>query len=210
MKLKLATLLTATVAAFCLSPDRAQAQEFYIGEIIIGGWTFCPRGTAEADGQLIAITQNEALFSLYGTNFGGDGRTTFGLPDMRGRSPVHVGQGPGLANRQLGQKGGTQSVTLTQNQMPSHTHTVTSTATTTVSVGPGQAGAFDAGDHIVAGTDIYASTGSPNQALDPATVGVTVASTANPTGGSQSFQIMNPYLAVRYCVVLFGIYPSRN
>jgi len=210
MSKKLALAAAVSAASLCAAPDRAEAQQFYLGQIIVSGWTFCPRGTVGADGQLLPIAQNTALFSLFGTTYGGDGRTTFGIPELRGRFPMHFGNGPGLTPRPLGQKAGQENATLTQLQLPSHTHTVTSTATTTVSVGPGQAGAFDAGDHIVAGTDIYASTGSPNQALDPATVGVTVASTANPTGGSQSFQIMNPYLAVRYCVVLFGIYPSRN
>ena len=96
--------------------------EPFVGEIRMFAGNFAPRGWAFCDGQLLAVSQNDALFSLLGTIYGGDGRTTFGLPDMRGRIPIHAGHGPGLSERRLGAKGGAEQVTLTVNQMPSHGH----------------------------------------------------------------------------------------
>jgi len=96
--------------------------EPFVGEIRMFAGNFAPRGWAFCDGQLLAVSQNDALFSLLGTIYGGDGRTTFGLPDMRGRTPLHAGQGPGLSNRRLGAKAGAENVTLTVNQLPSHRH----------------------------------------------------------------------------------------
>ena len=111
--------------------------EPFIGDIRMFAGNFAPRNYALCDGQLVAISQNNALFSLLGTMYGGDGRTTFGLPEMRGRIPVHAGQGPGLSPRTWGQKAGTENVTITVNQLPSHTHDLkgtTATATFGVSV----------------------------------------------------------------------------
>ena len=102
--------------------------EPFIGQIIMFGGNFAIRGYALCNGQLLSIAQNTALFSLLGTTFGGDGRTTFGLPDLRGRVPVHMGQGPGLTNYSLGQSAGAEQVTLTVNQIPAHTHTATANA----------------------------------------------------------------------------------
>ena len=183
--MKLRSLIAASVAVAGLSftaTQTASAQERYIGEIITVGFNFCPRGTARADGQLLAINSNQALFSLYGTYYGGDGRTSFGLPDLRGRSPVHNGQGPGLTERRLGERGGMETQTLTTANLPSHSH------------------------------EIYASTtGAPSSGTLGATVGAADESgtTAN-TGGSQSFSITDPYLVVNYCVVTMGVFPSRN
>jgi microcystin-dependent protein len=101
----------------------------YIGEIRMGGWNFAPRGNAYCAGQLLPIQQNQALFSLLGTQYGGNGTTTFGLPDLRGRVPISFGQGPGLSNFSQGQVGGTETVTLLATQMPGHTHTATFTPT---------------------------------------------------------------------------------
>jgi len=99
--------------------DTAQARDAYMGEVIYTAANFCPRGSAEADGSIMAINDNTALFALLGTTYGGDGRTTFGLPDLRGRTVVHAGEGPGLSSRTQGQRGGTETVTLTAAQMPS-------------------------------------------------------------------------------------------
>jgi len=122
--------LHAIIALQGVYPSRdatsSRGSEPFLGEICWIGFNFAPRGWALCDGQLLSISQNDALFSLLGTTYGGDGRTTFGLPDLRGRSPIHVGQGPGLSNYQWGQKGGVETVTLTINQMPSHTHAITS------------------------------------------------------------------------------------
>ena len=103
----------------------AMAQEPLIGEIKLVGFTYCPRGWTDADGQLLSITDNAALFSLYGTTYGGDGRTTFALPDLRGRVPLHQGTGAGLSTYTMGQLGGAETVTLTTSQMPVHNHTFT-------------------------------------------------------------------------------------
>ena len=105
--------------------------EPFFGEIRLFAGTFAPRGWAFADGQLLAIASNNALFSLYGTYYGGDGRTTFGLPDLRGRIPLHTGQGPGLSNRKLGAEGGRETVTINQNQLPTHNHTPLNATTAT-------------------------------------------------------------------------------
>jgi len=109
MSTKQVFLSTALVAAaLSLSAPASAGSDEYIGEVILTGYTFCPRGTAAADGQLVAINSNQALFSLYGTTYGGDGRTTFALPDLRGRAVVHEGTGPGLSPRRLGQRGGSE------------------------------------------------------------------------------------------------------
>jgi microcystin-dependent protein len=105
------------------SPSAHAGAEPWIGEIAMVGYSFCPRGWIDANGQLLQIAQYQALFSLYGTMYGGDGRTTFGLPDLRGRMAMNVGNGPGLSPRQMGQKGGQETVTIMTSQMPAHTHT---------------------------------------------------------------------------------------
>jgi microcystin-dependent protein len=104
-------------------PSRNGADPF-LGEIYMGGYNFAPRGYAQCDGQLLSIAQNQALFSLLGTTYGGNGTTTFALPDLRGRSPMHQGQGNGLSNRNLGEKSGFETITLTTGQLPAHNHTV--------------------------------------------------------------------------------------
>jgi microcystin-dependent protein len=160
----------------------ASAQERYIGEIFMMGSNFCPRGSANADGQLLPIAQNTALFSLFGTFYGGDGRTTFALPDLRGRSPIHAGQGPGLNNYQQGQKGGRETVTLTVAQLPNHTHE---------GIGP-------------------VRDGNGEGKIDVEGDGVDIAPDTGATGGSQAVNIRDPFTVIRYCVALNGIYPSRN
>ena len=210
MKLKLTSLLFAALAALVLPTDRAQAQQFWLGEIVVGGWNFCPRGTAKADGQLLPISQWSALFSLYGCNYGGDCRTTFALPDLRGRIAMHNGNGPGLAPVQLAQRGGRNDVTLNQLNLPNHTHTITNTVTATANVGGGGAGGFAAGDHITVGANIYSNAGAPSQPLADGSVAVNVQSVASNTGGNQSFNIANPFLGLQFCVVMEGTFPSRN
>lgn len=156
---------------------------------------FAPRGWAFCDGQLLAVSQNDALFSLLGTIYGGDGRTTFGLPDMRGRIPIHAGAGPGLSPRRLGAKGGAEKVTLTVNQMPSHRHPFQGTATPATTRDP------VGNSPAEAQADVYAEDLSP----------FTLASQAvTNTGGSQSHSNLMPYLCVNFIVALFGIYPSRH
>jgi microcystin-dependent protein len=178
-----------------LSTTQAQAREPFIGEIMWIGSNFCPRGWTGAEGQLLSIAQNTALFSLYGTMYGGDGRTTFGLPDLRGRVAVHAGQGPGLANYTQGSRGGLEHVTLSANQMPTHRHSINASSTAT--------------DKNAAGSII----GSPKQkTFDPASsADVTLAANAVSTsGGNQAHENRSPYITLRACVALEGLFPSRN
>lgn len=167
--------------------------EPFIGQILAVGFGFAPRGWATCEGQLLPITSNEALFSLLGTTFGGDGRTTFGLPDLRGRSIVGQGTGPGLSNIRWGQRGGAETHTLTLAQMPSHTHAIG------VNTAAGEEG-NPAGNHLASHASAFAEDPSTGQNL------------ANPAsqGGGQSFNIRSPYLGMYYIIALVGIYPSRN
>jgi len=157
---------------------------------------FAPRGWAFCDGQLLAVSQNDALFSLFGTIYGGDGRTTFGLPDLRGRVPVHAGSGPGLSPRNIGAKGGAEQVTLTTNQLPSHTHPVKGTNDTADASEPG--GQLPAQSTTI---ELYVSTASTVDFNPAAVPGV---------GGSGSHSNLMPFLCINFIVALFGIYPSRN
>lgn len=170
--------------------------EPFVGEIRMFAGNFAPRGWAFCDGQLLAVSQNDALFSLFGTIYGGDGRTTFGLPDMRGRIPLHQGSGPGLSPRRLGAKAGEENVTLTVNQLASHSHDLNASKQPANQASP-------MGRVLAAGVGVrfYRS-----QAQD-----VDMASTmvAN-TGGSRSHTNLMPALCVNFIVSLFGIYPSRH
>ncbi|TDR22423.1 phage tail protein [Marinicella litoralis] len=170
--------------------------EPFVGEIRMFAGNFAPRGWAFCDGQLLAVSQNDALFSLLGTVYGGDGRTTFGLPDMRGRIPNHAGTGPGLSQRRLGEKYGTETVTLTVNQLPSHQHDFQA------STAPGSENNPN-GQYLAA---------SPNvRLLRPVPPNANLLNTSvNNTGGSQSHNNMMPYLCVNFIIALFGIYPSRQ
>ena len=136
--------------------------EPFIGQIMMVGFNFPPRGWAQCNGQLLPISSHTALFSLLGTTFGGDGRTSFGLPDLRGRIAKHIGQGPGLANVTWGQRGGRENVTLTIANMPSHTHTVTNDLTVTPKCNAAAADGDDpsGGFPGPAAEDIYSSTGT--------------------------------------------------
>lgn len=156
---------------------------------------FAPRGWAFCDGQLLAISQNDALFSLFGTIYGGNGQTTFGLPDLRGRVPIHAGTGPGLSPRSIGARGGAEQVTLTTNQLPAHSHTLRASPDAATDTSP--AGKTFA---QVAGGDLYGSI-NPAAAFD--------ATAIDTTGGSQSHTNLMPFLCVHFIVALFGIYPSR-
>lgn len=193
--------------------------EAFVGEIRAFGFNFAPRSWAFCDGQLMAISQNTALFSLIGTFYGGDGRTTFGLPDLRGRAPIKFGNGPGLSSYPIGVRAGVESVTLTQNQMPSHTHvpnatdfTVTFPASTsdntTDTPGPTlRMGKTVGATRLDPGTKIYTDAAADtNLGQFPATGNLTI----DPTGGSQAHENRMPYLAINYCICLQGIFPSRN
>ncbi len=171
--------------------------EPFIGEIKIVGFNFAPRGYALCDGQLLPISQNTALFSLLGTTYGGDGRTTFGLPDLRGRAAVHQGQGPGLSLRTIGERSGTESVTLSVAQIPNHSHAANCQS------GPGDSndpqGRFWSKDLGVSSATYHSAA---NANMNNNTIGA--------IGGSQSHDNMSPFLTVNFVIALVGVFPSRN
>jgi microcystin-dependent protein len=171
--------------------------EPFVGEIRMFAGNFAPRGWAYCDGQLLAVSQNDALFSLLGTIYGGDGRTTFGLPDLRGRVPIHAGQGPGLSSRRLGSKGGVEKVTVTVNELPSHVHPIASTASASAG-NPGGSVLAKTGDDFIYGE----VAGSPTTLLN--------AAATRHVGGSQSHSNLTPFLCIHFIIALFGIYPSRH
>ena len=170
--------------------------EPFAGEIRMFAGNFAPRGWAYCDGQLLATSQNDALFSLLGTIYGGDGRTTFGLPEMRGRIPIHQGSGPGLSPRSLGAKGGDENVTLTTNQLASHTHDFNAnTADATEAAPLGKVLAKPSGIRIYRAADQNTN--------------MAASSIAN-TGGSKPHTNLMPTLGIHFIIALFGIYPSRH
>lgn len=174
--------------------DTANAQaEPFIGQLIWVPYNFCPRGWTEAGGQIMSIAQNTALFSLLGTTYGGNGQTTFGLPDLRGRVSIGQGQGPGLSPYVIGQQAGAETTTLTVSNMPSHSHQLNAVT--------GVAGKTTPTGNFLAASGSYRSTGN-GTALSAQSVGS--------TGGSQPFSNIQPYLTLRPCIALEGIFPSRN
>jgi microcystin-dependent protein len=188
-----------------------------IGEIRMFAGTFAPRNWAFCAGQLMSISQNTALFSILGTTYGGNGQTTFALPDLRSRVPVGTGQGPGLTNITLGEVSGTETVTLLTTQMPAHTHTATATVTGTVTpkalddtgLGDTPGGQFPA--ISTAGSKIYTNaTQTPDATMGSSPISATATVTIGISGNSQPVPIRNPYLGMNYIICLFGIFPSRN
>jgi microcystin-dependent protein len=167
----------------------------YVGEIRLFAGNFAPDGWAFCDGQLLAIATNEVLFDLIGTTYGGDGQTTYAVPDLRGRVPVHQGNNT-QSNYVTGQSGGVESVTLTTNQMPAHTHAMyASTSPASAAHGPSE----------VLGSSTAMSlygTGAPNMAMDP--------NALTPVGGNQPHENMPPFVALSYIISMFGIFPSQN
>ena len=173
--------------------------EPFVGEIRMFAGNFASRGHAFCDGQLLAISQNDALISLLGTVYGGDGRTTFGLPDLRGRIPLHAGTGPGLSERRLGSVSGGEKETLTMNQLASHTHDFNAnTAAATTAAPLGKVLAFPTPTNS---TRFYNKVDQ--------TVNMAATSIAN-TGGSQPHTNLMPTLCINFIIALSGIYPPRN
>jgi microcystin-dependent protein len=168
-----------------------------LASILIFAGNFAPRGWAFCNGQVLSISQNTALFSLLGTTYGGNGIQTFGLPDLRGRVPIHYGQGPGLSNYDLGQMSGTENVTMLLTNMPAHNHLINANS--------------GAGDTAAPAGAIPANTGALDREYSTSAANVTMnAQMVSQTGGSQPFSIMQPYLALNYIIALQGIFPSRN
>ena len=165
--------------------------EPFLGEIILFAGNFAPRGWAFCNGQILSIAQNTALFSILGTTYGGNGVTTFALPDLRGRVPVHPGQGPGLSQYDLGQVGGSETVTLSVNELPQHTHRQPATNAEQTTNRPNGA--------LPARGGVYGAV-SDDSLLGPTT----------PAGGNQPHNNIQPYLALNYIIALEGIFPSRN
>src|SRR5436305_1214145 len=169
----------------------------YVGEIRMFGGSFAPAGWAFCDGALLPISQNETLFNLIGTTYGGDGQDTFGLPDLQGRIPIHAGQGPGLTeNYQLGELAGVESVTLTAQQTPIHTHTLIGSSDIGIDPGPNN-------DILASSSILVPYVGiQPDAAMAGNAIG--------PAGGSRPHDNMMPYLCVTFIISLFGIYPQQS
>lgn len=193
---RMAALCLAGAAGFGTTP--AQAQDQFIGEIRCFGFNFAPRGWASLDGQLLPIAQNTALFSLLGTQYGGDGRTTFGLPDMRGRSLVHAGNGPGLSGVRVGEKGGAETQSLSTAQLPPHTHQVAPLGSENDASAVSPQGKVAASK---ARTTLYA---------EPSNLVAMAATTSSAAGSGQPVATRSPFVTVNCSIALVGIFPSRN
>ncbi|TDE28229.1 phage tail protein [Flavobacterium ranwuense] len=181
--------------------------EPFIGEIKILGFNFAPRGYATCQGQILSIAQNTALFSLLGTTYGGNGQTTFALPDLQGRVAKSQGQGPGLPNYVMGQVGGNTSVNILVSNMPAHVHPATGiTANLPVASGVGNSSS-PVGNYLAqAPMDMYSTAATPSK-----NYGTIAASGATGSAGSSiPLDIENPYLVVNYSIAIEGIFPSRN
>lgn len=173
--------------------------EPFIAEIRIFAGNFAPRGWAFCDGQLLPVSQNTALFSLIGTTYGGDGRSTTALPNMQGRVPMHPGRGPGLTSRRLGQRGGVEMVTLSEAQMPNHTHSMRGSGERADLFAPANNRYFARS----AGGAAYQSNASANL--------TSMADAAlQSTGGSQAHNNLQPFLVMNFIIALVGLYPSRG
>ena len=187
------------VMSFLGSGSVALAQDCFIGEVRWFGGNFAPRGWAILEGQLLPVSQSPALFSILGTQYGGDGRTTFGLPDLRGRSLLGKGQGPGLANRHLGEKGGQERHRLTVQEIPAHSHQAQGVNVKGTQGLPG--------GNLIAGSNngkskSFVPTTQQTAPLSPATISL--------AGGSQPHAVMSPYIVLTPIICIQGVYPSRN
>jgi microcystin-dependent protein len=188
--------------------------EVFIGTILPFGFNFPPKNWALCAGQTMAISQNAALFSLLGTYYGGNGQTTFQLPDLQGRMPIGMGNGAGLTPRTIGEVSGTENVTLTTGNMPTHSHPTTASAQVQV------CGVATAPANAPSGTNNYLGAGGAGPAsatiwsnalnTPVAMAGVSTQVDVGVAGGNQPVGVMNPFLAVNFSIALFGIFPSRN
>jgi microcystin-dependent protein len=169
--------------------------EPFVGEIRMVGFNFPPVGWAFCDGQLLPISENDVLFTLIGTTYGGDGQTTFALPDLQGRMPIHQGQGPGTSNYTIGEKAGVETVTLTTNQIPAHTHPPLAQT--------------QAGNQPSPQNNVWASS-SLNQFQPPSANTAMNTQLISATGGSQPHDNMMPFLTISFIISLFGVFPSQS
>jgi microcystin-dependent protein len=194
--MKLMTTLAAGMAAGALISTAASAQiEQYIGDVMLVGFSFCPEGWVEANGDLLPISQYDALFALIGTTYGGNGQTTMGVPDLRGRIPVGAGTGPGLAPVQRGEMFGTETVTLTSANLAQHTHVVLGTTQIADVVSPQNAtpASFAQPRYRVGGVDVT---------MDEDMI--------TPAGESQPVPVRAPTLGLRYCMATEGMFPPQS
>ncbi|MFB9266318.1 phage tail protein [Bradyrhizobium erythrophlei] len=173
----------------------------FVAEIRIFGFNFAPKGWAFCDGQLLPISQNTALFSLLGTTYGGDGKSNFALPNMQGCAPMAPGQGPGLSLHDLGETGGSDTVTLLQSQMPSHPHSMMAANL------PGDQGAPTTTRAIARSVNAsaYVAGSNPTPTLGPMNNAM-----LQPTGGSQPHNNLMPYLTLNFCIAMQGVFPPRG
>jgi microcystin-dependent protein len=172
----------------------------FIGEIRMFAGNFAPAGWVFCDGQLMPISENDALFTLIGTTFGGDGQETFGIPDLRGRVPIHAGTAKSGSTYVLGEAGGVESVTLTTNQMPTHTHLALAASTGQVASPSGAV--LAAATSTQTGMKIYSTVVTPNTPINGSSI--------SPSGGSQPHDNIQPTLAISFILSLFGIFPTQN
>lgn len=172
--------------------------EPFVAEIRIFAGSFAPRGWAFCNGQLLPVSQNTALFSLIGTTYGGDGRSTTALPNLQGRAPMHPGRGPGLTARRLGERGGVETVTLSEAQMPRHTHSLRASQ----DIGDLNAPSSNRSIARSRGGSAYQQAGSSLVDLDPAA--------SQDAGGSQAHDNVQPFLTINFIIALVGLYPSRS
>jgi len=168
----------------------------FVGEIRMFGFNFAPSGWAMCNGQLISISENTTLFALLGTTYGGNGTTTFALPNLQSCVAIHQGQGQGLSPRTIGETGGVETVTLTEVQIPQHTHAVD--ASSALASGARPSGAALARS----GTDIYAAAPDGSTTMNAGMIGL--------TGGNMPHPNIQPFLVLNFCIALVGIFPSRN
>jgi microcystin-dependent protein len=171
----------------------------FVAEIRIFPFNFAPKGWAFCDGQILPLSQNTALFSLLGTTYGGDGKSNFALPDMQGNAPMHPGQGPGLSLHDLGETGGSETVTLLESEIPSHSHTMVAYTVAGNRLTPG-------------GNSLSRANGStPYLTNSPQPPTVNMSDNAvTPAGGDQPHNNMQPYLTLNFCIALQGVYPPRT
>ncbi len=169
--------------------------EPFLAEIRMVGFNFAPRGWAFCDGQILPINQNQSLYSLLGTTYGGDGRTSFALPDLRGRTPIHVGSSNGTSHT-LGQKSGEETHTLAASEMPQHTHAAKASS--------------DNADNPILISNVFAAFQNGYNSTSAGSIVGMQAATVGNVGGGQAHENMQPYLAVNFCIALQGLFPSRN
>lgn len=187
----------------------------FIGEIIMFAGDFAPRGWALCDGQLLSISQHSALYSILGTTYGGDGRSTFALPDLRGRYAMHPGHGPGLSNHRAGEKGGVENLTLTRMQVPNYSIPVSLpvSGVITVNVNEEDATGTEAPGNRLGTTDtnVYNGDATDNTlAADSVSHSLAATGDINTGGGGQSHTNMPPYTCINFIISLEGVYPSRS